>query len=104
MARKQGGLLGMVDYLVLAMIVSSRGEAYAIQLRKRLTERTGVGMARTTVYGALDRLVADGALKTRTDQPGGDLGGPIRTCWLITKKGRQRLKETGHAVWSVLGK
>jgi DNA-binding PadR family transcriptional regulator len=80
-----------VETLVLGMLAEE--PMYGYEVLERLRERGGsdwAGVARASVYQALQRLERDG-LATARDESGGE--GPDRRTYRLTRAGRARLRE-----------
>lgn len=92
-------LRGHLDSLVLSVL--ERGEAHGLEILKRL-EQSGCGLLKLkegSLYPALHRLEADGAVKAVWEE--GDHGrrGARRRIYKLTPRGHRTL-EKGRAQWT----
>lgn len=89
--RQTQWLRGVLDLAVLALLAES-GEDYGYTLLQRLTEAGFPDMKAGTLYPLLNRLAADGLV--RSEWRAGE-GGPGRKFFALTAKGRMVLTEQG---------
>ncbi|MBB5155036.1 PadR family transcriptional regulator [Saccharopolyspora phatthalungensis] len=90
-ARQTQWLRGVLDLTVLALLAEG-GEGYGYTLLQRLAEAGLPGMKAGTLYPLLNRLAADGLL--RSEWRAGE-GGPGRKFFALTDQGRAVLAEQG---------
>lgn len=97
--------MGMVlrsEELVLLAVLQLGDNAYGVRIRRYLMEQTGQKFSFASVYEPLDRLTAQGFLKS-VDQPATSArGGRRKRCFRITDKGMAALAEIQQinaAVW-----
>ena len=87
------GLLGELEQLVLLAVQRLEGEAHAPAIREAITDRTGIDLARGTVYVTLDRLDRKGYLSSRFGEPTAERGGKAKRLFRVTAEGRRALAD-----------
>ena len=92
------GLLGELEQLVLLAVVHLGAEAHAPAIREAIAERTGIELARGSVYVTLDRLDRKGYLTSRFGDPTAERGGKAKRLFAITKDGRAALAEAERVI------
>lgn len=99
------GLLGELEQLVLLAVMHLGGAAdrrgngaHAPAIREAIADRTGIELARGTVYVTLDRLDRKGYLTSRFGEPTAERGGKAKRLFAITKDGRAALAEAERAI------
>lgn len=92
------GLLGELEQLVLLAVVHLGAEAHAPAIRAAIADRTGIELARGTVYVTLDRLDRKGYLTSRFGDPTAERGGKAKRLFAITKDGRSALAEAERVI------
>jgi PadR family transcriptional regulator PadR len=90
-ARQTQWLRGVLDLAVLALLAES-GEDYGYALLQRLSEAGLPDMKAGTLYPLLNRLAAEGFV--RSEWRAGE-GGPGRKFFALTGEGRALLDEQG---------
>jgi PadR family transcriptional regulator PadR len=78
------GLLGELEQLVLLGVMQLDGEAHAPAVREAIETRTGIALARGTIYVTLDRLDRKGYLASRFGDPTAERGGKAKRLFAIT--------------------
>ncbi len=92
-------LRGHLDSLILATL--ERGEAHGLEILKRL-EHSGCGLLKLkegSLYPALHRLEADGAVKATWEEGAHGRRGARRRIYKITLRGHRVLAK-GRAQWT----
>lgn len=84
---------GVLPTIVLGVVASGDNHGYNVLRAVRAAGLESVGDA--SVYGALQRLYADGLLSTHLEP---SLRGPARKCYSLTPAGRQAL-DAGVEAW-----
>lgn len=97
------GLLGELEQLVLLAVVHLEGGAHAPAIRQAIDERTGIALARGTVYVTLDRLDRKGYLASRFGEPTAERGGKAKRLFTITAEGTRALAEAERALARMRG-
>src|SRR5690349_17455723 len=92
------GLLGELEQLVLLAIPQIDGPAYAVSIRDAIEARTGIALARGSVYVALDRLDRKGYVSSWFADPTPERGGKAKRCFEITATGKRALAAADQAV------
>jgi PadR family transcriptional regulator PadR len=83
---------GLVELCALALL--SRGESYAYELAKQLSEQ--IGMGEGTIYPLMRRLQTDGLVDTYLVESS---SGPPRKYYRLTKAGKAEC-EKQRAAWA----
>lgn len=86
------GLLGELEQLVLLAVMHQHGEAYAVSICDEIEARTGITLARGSVYVALHRLDRKGYLASRMAEPTPERGGKAKRCFALTAPGAKALR------------
>lgn len=97
------GLLGELEQLVLLAIQQLGSEAHAPAIREAIAERTGIELARGSVYVTLDRLDRKGYLTSRFGEPTAERGGKAKRLFRVTADGRRALAEAERALARMRG-
>ena len=97
------GLLGELEQLVLLAVTQLEGEAHAPAIRDTIAARTGIDLARGTVYVTLDRLDRKGYLASRFGEPTPERGGKAKRLFRITAAGRRALTHAERALAQMRG-
>lgn len=84
---------GLLPTVVLAVVANGDNHGYNVLRAVRTGGLVSIGDA--SVYGALQRLYADGLLSTHLEP---SLRGPARKCYALTPAGEEALDE-GAEVW-----
>ena len=92
------GLLGELEQLMLLAVVRLGAEAHAPAIREAIAERTGIALARGTVYVTLDRLDRKGYLTSRFGDPTAERGGKAKRLFALTRDGRAALAEAERVI------
>ncbi len=92
------GLLGELEQLVMLAVMQRQGEAHAPAIRDTIDDRTGIELARGTVYVTLDRLERKGYLESRFGDPTPERGGKAKRLFRITASGTRALAEAERAL------
>ena len=92
------GLLGELEQLVLLAIPQADGPAYAVSIRDAIEARTGISLARGSVYVALDRLDRKGYVTSWFADPTAERGGKAKRCFEVTVAGRRALAAAEQAL------
>lgn len=92
------GLLGELEQLVLLAVMHQPDEAYAVSIRDEIEARTGISLARGSVYVTLDRLDRKGFVSSWMGEPTAERGGKAKRCFKLTPLGRKALAAAESAV------
>lgn len=92
------GLLGELEQLVLLAVLRLGRDAYAVSIRDLIEIRTGLPLARGSIYVTLDRLDRKGYLTSRFGDPTPERGGKSKRLFDITVAGRRALGSAEQAV------
>lgn len=85
---------GEFEQLVLfALLDLPEEDAYGVNVRERIEERTGRPVATGAVYTALDRLADRGLVASRVGDPTPERGGRRKRLYRLTPEGATALQE-----------
>jgi DNA-binding PadR family transcriptional regulator len=96
------GLIGELEQLVLLGVLHL-GAAHAPAVRDEIFERTGIELARGSVYVTLDRLDRKGLLTSAFGDPTPERGGKAKRLFSITEVGKRALAESERALARMRG-
>lgn len=91
-------LLGELEQLVLLAVLQLGADAYAVAVRDEIQRRTGLDLARGSVYVALDRLDRKGYVESRFGDPTPERGGKAKRFFRATAAGLRALSHAERAV------
>ncbi len=74
----KGGVLGSFEEMVMLAVLHGGTTAYAVSIRRELTQRMGAEIAMGAVYATLDRLEEKGLVGSDLEKPAGRTGRPRR--------------------------
>jgi PadR family transcriptional regulator, regulatory protein PadR len=92
------GLLGELEQLVLLAVMHQSEQAYAVSIRDEIEARTGIVLARGSVYVTLDRLDRKGFVTSWMGDPTPERGGKAKRCFRLTASGKRALAAVETAV------
>ena len=93
--------LGELEHMILLVVLGQEENAYGMSIRKELEKRVGRKLSRSATYITLERLVNKGYLDTRMGDPNPERGGRAKRFFTLTAKGRQALRESGRALFTL---
>jgi len=97
--------MGEFEQLVLLALLRRPGEAYGMEIRDEIEDRTGRDVSYGAVYTTLDRLEGKGFLTHRLGETLPERGGRARKYFRVTAAGREALREarrTMDVMWDGL--
>ena len=89
------GLLGELEQLVLLAVMhqDAKGDdAYAVSIADEIEARTGITLARGSIYVALHRLDRKGYLTSHMAEPTSERGGKAKRCFALSAAGAKALR------------
>lgn len=86
--------MGEFEQLVLLAVLRRSNEAYGIEVRDEIEERTGRDISYGAVYAALDRLERKGYVTHRLGEPLQERGGRARKYFRVEAAGAEALRAT----------
>jgi PadR family transcriptional regulator PadR len=92
------GLLGELEQLVLLATLRLGDTAYAVSIRDEIRERTGISLARASVYVTLDRLDRKGYVRSWFADPTPERGGKAKRCFAVSAAGHRALDAAASAL------
>src|SRR5512145_2851783 len=90
--------LGEFEHLLLLAVLQCGDEAYAVPIRRVLTERIGRRVSRGAVHTSLERLEDKGLLTSRLGEPLAVRGGRPRRYYTPTPAGLTALRAARAAL------
>jgi PadR family transcriptional regulator PadR len=97
--------MGEFEQLVLLALLRRSGDAYGMEIRDEIEDRTGRGVSYGAVYTTLDRLEGKGFVTHRLGEALPERGGRARKYFRVTAAGREALREarrTMDVMWDGL--
>lgn len=86
------------ELMILLAILRVGEEAYGVPIAAEIEETAGRPVARAAVYTALDRLEANGLVRSRRGDPSGVRGGRAKRYFQVTTKGVRAVEDTRQAL------
>ena len=83
--------LGELEVMVLLAVLRRPDDAYAVTVRREISDRAGRDVSRGSVYVTLDRLEKKGLLVSRVGEPEPVRGGKAKKFYAPTDEGRATL-------------
>lgn len=99
------GLLTILEQIILTSIITLKGEAYGVSIRRKARELSGKSLMYGSLYNLLDQLAKKGYVARRVKVPAPDEGGHERILYTVTVPGLKALKEAQaiqHVLWDSL--
>lgn len=90
----RGNHLGEFEELVLLTVGVLFDDAYAVAVKKEISEQSGRSVAVSAVHKSLYRLEEKGMLKSRLSDPESKRGGKRKRLFNITPYGKKALDES----------
>ncbi len=84
--------------MVLLALIRLSPNAYGVPIHKELVEKTGREVALTQIYATLDRLAANGFVKSRVGESSPERGGRAKKYFEINASGVEALNEARNAM------
>lgn len=88
------GVLGSFEEMVLLAVLRNGTDAYSVNIRRELAERTGSDVAMGAVYATLDRLEEKGLVSSEVEEPSGERPGRPRRFYTVAPAGLEALRDT----------
>jgi DNA-binding PadR family transcriptional regulator len=93
--------LGEFEHIVLLAVLRLGNRAYGVTIIEEMESRTGREISQAATYIALKRLREKGLLESRLADPSPERGERARRYFTITELGRERLRESAGALFSM---
>ena len=90
--------MGEFEQLVLLALLRLDNDAYGMEVRQEIEERTGREISYGAVYTTLDRLEQKGYVAHRLGEATPERGGRAKKYFRALPAGRQALRATQHAL------
>ena len=94
--------LAQFELMVVAAVARLGNDAFAVNVRREIEERSGRPAAMGAVYAALGRLEDKRLLRHRLEDPGRFPGSKARKRFLVTAAGRRELVEAATILTRML--
>jgi PadR family transcriptional regulator len=94
--------LGELEHLLLLAVMRLGEEAYGVTVRREIEGRTGRPVSLGSIYPTMDRLEAQGLVRSEVSGPFRERGGRSRRYFHLTAAGRSmvdRAYEMYAAMW-----
>ena len=99
----KGDSLGEFELIVLlAVLRLGDGDAYGMQVRREIAERTGRDVSIGAVYTTLDRLESKGFVRSEAGEATAVRGGKAKRVFAVTLDGKHAIENSQRAVRSML--
>lgn len=85
--------LGEFEHVVLLAVLRLGEDAYGMEVRREIEERTGRDVSTGAVYATLDRLEEKGLVASGLSDPTPERGGRARRIFRVTAAGSRALRE-----------
>jgi DNA-binding PadR family transcriptional regulator len=93
----KGDWLGEFEQIVMLAVMRLAGDAYGMEVRREIAQRTGRDTAIGAVYATLERLREKGFLQARESAPESPTG-RMRRAYKVTAEGRRAVEQALSAV------
>jgi PadR family transcriptional regulator, regulatory protein PadR len=93
--------LGELEHLILVAILRLEDRAYGAAVIAEIERQTGRDLSHAATYLALQRLRAKGLIAARAGSGATERGGRARFVFSVTKTGRDRLRESAAAIFTL---
>lgn len=90
--------LGEFEQMLLLAILRKGDDAYGVEVRRELEERTGRSVTRGAFYTTLDRLQSKGYLEWESRPVEGWRGGRPQRHFEVTEEGMEQLRRSREAL------
>lgn len=98
----KGDYPGEFELVVLLAVVRLGDEAYGMEIRREIEERTGRGVSIGAVYATLDRLRDKGLLEAEMGEPTAERGGRAKRFFELSRAGEAALARSREMFASLL--
>jgi len=98
-------ILTIFEQIILASIITLRGEAYGVSIRKRAKDLSGKSIMYGSLYNILDQLHRKGYVTRAKRKPPSDEGGHEKIFYTVTPSGMKALQKAQaiqSAIWDSL--
>lgn len=93
--------LGELEHLILVAILRLEDRAYGAGVIAEIERQTGRDLSHASTYLALQRLRAKGLIAAHAGSSATERGGRARFVFSVTKSGRDRLRESAAAIFTL---
>jgi len=98
----KGEALGEFEHLILLAVARLGRQAYGMQVRREIAERTGRDPSIGAVYATLERLAGKGLVTSSISEPTPERGGRAKRSFELTGQGMEALDRTRRELDSML--
>ena len=98
----KGDALGEFEHLILLAVARLGEQAYGMQVRREIADRTGRDPSIGAVYATLDRLAVKGLVISALSEPTPERGGRAKRSFQLTGQGIEALDRTRRELASML--
>ena len=100
--KRRGEYLGEFELLVMATLARLGEDAYGMEIRRDIEERTGRQVSIGNVYATLRRLQAKGYVGSRTGEPTAERGGRAKRFLYLEPEGIEALERSRRVMLEAL--
>ena len=90
--------MGEFEQMVLLAILRLGNDAYGMEVRQEIQDRTGRDVSYGAVYTTLDRLARKGFVADRMGEPSPERGGRARRYYRVEPRGAEALRSARQAM------
>ena len=90
--------MGEFEQIVLLAVIQRGNDAYGMEVRQEIAERTGRDVSIGALYRTLARLESKGYVSHSLGEPSGERGGRAKKYFRVEDAGRQALERTRHSL------
>ncbi len=87
-------ILTIFEQIILASIITLKGNAYGVSIRKRAKDLSGKSIMYGALYNVLDQLYRKGYVTRTKIKPTPDEGGHEKIFYTVTPSGMKAIRET----------
>jgi len=98
-------ILTILEQIILASIITLKGHAYGVSIRKRAKDLSGKSIMYGSLYNVLDQLHRKGYVTRTKRKPTLDESGHEKIFYKVTPSGKKVLQEAQaiqNAIWNSL--
>lgn len=85
------------ELMVVLAVLRVRDDAYGVSIAREIAQIGGREVTHAAVYLALDRLAAQGLVRSRLGDPTPERGGRAKKLFAVTPAGLRAVRRTQHA-------
>lgn len=94
----KGTYLGEFEHIILLALLRLGDEAYGMQVRREIEDRTSRAVTIGAVYATLDRLESKGLVTSTLGEPTAERGGRAKRTFVVTAEGVAALRHSQESL------